>query len=70
MGNEVKELLTAEEQTLKNRIRYLESELKVIREKVKVLAKVPPFEIRVDMATTRLAEDILKYVDNIPLDVT
>ncbi len=65
----MKELLTTEEQNLKNRIRYLESELKVIREKVKVLAKVPPFEIRVDAATTQVAEDILKYVDNIPLDI-
>ena len=65
--NEV--FFTTEEENLKNRIRYLESELSVIREKVKVFAKVPPFEIRIDAATTKLAEDILKYIDGIPIGI-
>lgn len=65
MNEEDEVLLTTEEENLKNRIRYLESELSVIREKVKVLAKVPPLTLRIDAATKQLAEDILKYINNI-----
>jgi len=60
---------TTAEENLKNRIRYLEGELKVIKEKVKVLAKVPPMTIRIDAATKQVAEDILKYIDNIPINI-
>ena len=61
-------LFTTEEENLKNRIRFLESELSVIKEKVKVLARVPPFTIRIDAATKQLAEDILKYINDIPIN--
>jgi len=60
---------TTAEENLKNRIRYLEGELKVIKEKVKVLAKVPPMTIRIDAATKQVSEDILKYINNIPIDI-
>jgi len=64
-----KQYFTTAEENLKVRIRYLEGELSVIKEKVRVLAKVPPMTIRIDAATKQVAEDILKYIDNIPLNV-
>ena len=57
--------LTTEEENLKNRIRYLEGELMAIREKAKVLAKVPPLTIRVDAATKQIAQDIVDYISDI-----
>ena len=63
------ERFTTKEENLKNRIRYLEGELSVIKEKVKVLAKVPPMTIRIDAATKQVSEDILKYINNIPIDI-
>lgn len=58
-------LFTTEEENLKNRIRYLEGELMAIKEKVKVLAKLPPFTIRIDAQTKQVAEDILSYISEI-----
>jgi len=57
--------LTTEEENLKNRIRYLEGELMAIKEKAKVLAKVPPLTIRVDAATKQIAQDIVDYISDI-----
>ena len=64
-----KQYFTTAEENLKVRIRYLEGELSVIKEKVRVLAKVPPMTIRIDAATKQVAEDILKYINNIPIDI-
>lgn len=57
--------LTTVEENLKGRIRYLEGELAVLREKAKVLAKLPPFTIRVDEQARSAAQDIVNYIDNI-----
>lgn len=53
------------EENLKNRIRYLENELAVIKEKVKVLSNMAPLTIKIDTYTQGLAKDIEKYIDNI-----
>lgn len=60
----IKEGTTIEE-NLKNRIKYLESELTIIKEKVKLLANLPPFTIRVDAQTKAAAQDIYDYIKDI-----
>ena len=57
---------TTEEENLKVRIRYLEGELLAVKEKAKVLSKLPPFTIRVDAQTKQVAQDIVDYISNIP----
>lgn len=58
-------LMTTEAENLQNRIKYLEGEIKVLREKAKVLTQVPPITIRLDAATKQVAQDIVDYINGI-----
>lgn len=55
--------MTTEEENLKNRIRFLEGELMVIREKARILTEISPF--RIDEPTRQIAQDIVHCIDGI-----
>ena len=59
------EHFTTIEENLKNRILFLEGELMVIKEKAKVLAKLPPLTITIDEQTRAAAQDMVKYIEDI-----
>ncbi len=58
-------LFTTKEENLKGRIRFLEGELLAIKEKAKVLSRVPPLTVRIDAASKQLAQDIVDYISDI-----